>query len=118
MDFPSSQPSVPGQNHDADFDAELRSAKVEIPLHGSFQTDVWGRIAAAREATNATRYTRWMEAFSNLLERPLAATTALMVMTAGGVWLGSRAEEPGPDGKFAYVQSVSPFIQPHATEHK
>jgi hypothetical protein len=118
MDSPSSQKSSNGHNPDADFDAVLRSAKIEIPLHASFQTEVWGRIAAARDATFAARFARWVEIFSHLLERPLAATTALLMMTAGGAWLGSRAVEPEPSGKLAYVQSVSPFAHPHSTEHK
>ena len=118
MDSPSSQKSRNGQNLDTDFDAVLRSAKIEIPLHASFQTEVWGRIAAARDSTYAARFARWVEGFSHLLERPLAATTALLMMTAGGAWLGSRAVEPEPSGKLAYVQSVSPFAHPHSTEHK
>ena len=118
MESPSSQNSKHGHNPDADFDAVLRSAKIEIPLHVSFQTEVWGRIAAARDATYAARFTRWVEGFSHLLERPLAATTALLMMTAGGVWLGLRAEEPESSGKLAYVQSVSPFAHPHSSVHK
>ena len=118
MAAPSSQHPVPSQNLDADFDAALRSAKVEIPLHSSFQMEVWGRIAAARDANLAARFTRWMEGVSNHLERPMAATAALLIMTASGAWLGSRAEQSAPDGKLAYVQSVSPFAQPHSTTHK
>ena len=118
MASPSSQHPVHSQNLEADFDAMLRSAKVAIPLHGPFQMEVWGRIAAARDATLAARFTRWMQGFSDHFERPVAATAALLIMTAGGAWLGSRAEQSAPYGKLAYVQSVSPFAQPHSTTHK
>lgn len=98
---------------DGDFDELLRSAKVEVPLPGAFQYEVWRRIAVAQESTLRARLARMLEPMLGLLSRPLAASASMVLMIFAGLWLGSLGDHPSRDAKLAYIESVSPFAQSH-----
>ena len=103
---------------DSGIDDLLRSAKVEVPLPGAFQSEVWRRIAVAQEATLAGRFSRALESFLGALTQPIAASAILLAMISGGLWAGSMGNEPVGDAKLAYVQSVSPFAHAHGGERR
>lgn len=103
---------------DPELDELLRSVKVRVPLPGTFQVEVWRRIAVSQEAALPVRISRWMDGFFNLLVRPTVATAAVLLMISAGAWLGSVGSDAGRDGKQAYVQSVSPFAQTHEGGHQ
>jgi|GEM_PF-656602 len=105
-----------GNQDDGAFDDLLRSAKVEVPLPGIFQYEVWRRIAAAQESTLMARLARTLEPILALLSRPIAASASMVLMVSAGLWLGSLGMDPVRDGKLAYVASVSPFAQRHQGE--
>lgn len=98
---------------DSGFDRLLRSAKVEVPLPGTFQSEVWRRIAVAQESTLAGRFTRLLDSLMSGLTQPVAASAVILTMISGGLWFGSLGEDPVRDAKLAYVQSVSPFAHAH-----
>ena len=54
---------------DPELDELLRSVKVRVPLPGTFQVEVWRRIAVSQEAALPVRISRWMDGFFNLLVR-------------------------------------------------
>ena len=91
------------------FDELLRSAEVEVPLPGAFQSEVWRRIATAQESTFKERCSRAIEGLFGFMAQPVAASAMVLTMIGAGLWLGSVGEEPLRDGKLTYVQSVSPF---------
>ena len=105
-----------GIEDDGAFDEMLRLAKVEVPLPGAFQSDVWRRIAVDQESTLTARLARILDPILSLLNRPIAATASVVLMVSAGLWLGSLGAHPGRDGKLAYVESVSPFVQSHQGE--
>lgn len=80
-----------------------------MPLQDTFQRQVWCRIAAAQDASLSARMARWLDGMCSLLVRPVMATAAVLVMAAVGAWLGSADAHSVPNGKLAYVASVSPF---------
>lgn len=101
---------------DGAFDDLLRSAKVEVPLPGAFQFEVWRRIAVAHESTLMARLARIVDPIFGFLSRPLAASASVVLMIFAGLWLGSLGVHQARDGKLAYVESVSPFAQSHQGE--
>lgn len=118
MHASSSKSSSPSSQRDADFDALLHAATAEIPLHGSFQAEVWRRIATAQSATLSARLAQVLEGFFALLERPAAALVAVLAMVGAGAWLGIKDPPPNVSGKLAYVASVSPFADHQAGEQQ
>lgn len=109
MDASSSKSSTTSSQRDAEFDALLRAAPAEIPLHGSFQAEVWRRIATAQSATLSARLAQVAEGFFALLGRPAMAMAAVLTMVVAGGWFGLKDTPPSMSGKLAYVASVSPF---------
>ena len=108
----------PASSEDSAFDNFLRPAKVEVPLRGAFQSEVWRRIAVAQETTLAGRFSRFLESFSGALTQPVAAGAVLLAMISGGLWFGSMSGEPVRDAKLSYVQSISPFAHAHGGESR
>lgn len=108
----------PSSGEDAAFDTLLRTAQVEVPLRGAFQSEVWRRIAVAQEITMAGRFTRHLELFVGALTRPMAAAVVLLAMISGGLWVGSLKSGQGKDAKLSYVQSISPFAHAHRGESR
>lgn len=106
------------ERNDLALDDILRSIKVEVPLPCAFQSEVWRLIAVRHQATMAGRFSCWMEKVFGSLVGPLPATATLLLMTSAGIWFGSKGSEPGDDGKFAYVRSVSPFAAEHEGGHR
>ena len=96
---------------DAGFAQFLRSANLEVPLPGTFQSEVWRRIAVARESTLTGLLAHALESLLNSLAQPVAASVLVLATISTGLWFGARSTEPGRDAKLAYVQSVSPFIE-------
>ena len=84
-----------------------------MPLPGAFQAEVWRRISQAQEDSLGARWARNWEALLSLLVRPAVAGTAVALMVAAGLFFGSSGQSPSQDGKLAYVESVSPFVQAH-----
>ena len=112
MDQPST--NIPNAQDDLGLDDLLRSAKVEVPLPGTFQAEVWRRIAVAQEATFSARLAQWTESVFGALVRPAWAAAAVAVMASTGAWLGLKGPgDTSTDGRVAYVQSVSPFAHSH-----
>ena len=105
--------STPPSDNEAGFDNLLRSARVNVPLPGAFQAEVWRRISQAQEDSLGARWARNWEALLSLLVRPAVAGTAVALMVAAGLFFGSSGQSPSQDGKLAYVESVSPFVQAH-----
>ncbi|MCB1096680.1 MAG: hypothetical protein KDN22_13970 [Verrucomicrobiae bacterium] len=97
--------------NDAGFDQLLRSANLEVPLPGAFQSEVWRRIAVARESTLTARLAHALESLLSSLAQPVAASVLVFATISAGLWFGARSTEPGHDAKLAYVQSVSPFVE-------
>ncbi len=98
---------------EADFDTVLRSAQATIPLHNSFQSEVWRRIATAQTAGPSARMAQFIEACLVWLGRPAVATAAVLTMFTTGVWLGLKETPAKVSGKLAYIESISPFAEPH-----
>ncbi|MFN0129981.1 MAG: hypothetical protein ACKV19_25230 [Verrucomicrobiales bacterium] len=107
-----------GIQDDGAFDDWLRSAKVEVPLPGAFQSEVWRRIAVEQESTPMARLASLLDSILSALNRPVAATASVLLMVSAGLWLGSLGVPPARDGKFAYVESVSPFVPSHQGEDR
>jgi hypothetical protein len=101
---------------DGAFDELLRSAKAEVPLPGAFQSEVWQRIAVDQESTLMARLARILDPILSVLNRPIAASASVLLMVSAGLWLGSLRVYPARDGKLAYIESVSPFVQSHQGE--
>ncbi len=108
----------PEDSEDSSFDNFLRTATVELPLPGAFQADVWRRIAVCHQASIAVRFSCWMEKVFGWLGCPVPAAATLLFMISAGIWFGSQGSEPGENGKFAYVRSVSPFAAEHEGGHQ
>ena len=81
-------------NSDSEFDELLRLAKVEVPLPGAFQAEVWRRIAVAQEASFGTRLSRLLEAVFDTLVRPVTASAMVIGMVSAGLWFGSGGTKP------------------------
>ncbi len=107
------QKSPPSLEREADFDVVLRSAQTAVPLHSSFQSEVWRRIATAQATTLSARIAQFVEAFLAGLGRPAVAAAAVLTMVTAGAWLGVRQTPSGVPGKLAYIESISPFAEPH-----
>ena len=116
MEQQSSQ--APDSTGNIEFDDLLRAAKVKVPLPGTFQQQVWQRIAIAHEASFPVRLMRWLEALLGVFVRPAAATATVGLMISAGLWLGSMDGGTVRDDKSTYVQSVSPFAQLHRGESR
>lgn len=108
----------PEERNDPALDDFLRTAQVNVPLPEAFQADVWRRIAVRHQASIPVRFSSWMEKFFGSLVGPVPATATLLFMISAGIWFGSTGSEPGDDGKFAYVRSVSPFAAEHEGGHQ
>ena len=106
------------ERNDPALDDILRTAKVEVPLPGAFQSEVWRLIAVRHQASIAVRFSSWMEKVFGWFGGPVPATATLLFMISAGIWFGSNGSEPGDDGKFAYVRSVSPFAAEHEGGHQ
>ena len=107
-----------GSQDDGAFDEMLRLAKVEVPLPGAFQSEVWQRIAVDQEWTLMARLVRILDPILSVLNGPIAASASVLVMVSAGLWLGSLGVYPARDGKLAYIESVSPFVQAHQGEQR
>lgn len=117
---PSSSPKpTQAKGGDAELDALLRSATVEVPLPNSFQAEVWRRIAVKQDSAFPARFSRWLEGILRALVQPAGAAAAVAVTITAGAWLGSLETGAGKnDGKITYVQSISPFAaQAHEGGH-
>ena len=108
----------PKERNDPALDDFLRTAQVNVPLPDAFQTEVWRRIAVRHQASIVVRFSSCMEKVFGWLGGPVPATATLLFMISAGIWFGSKASEPGDDGKFAYVRSVSPFAAEHEGGHQ
>lgn len=97
--------------NDSELDKLLRSAGNELPLPVSFNRTVWQRIESS--ASESFGFRGWLERVSYQLTKPLAATTAVIAMTALGLGLGADSASHPENLKTAYVQSVSPFMSSH-----
>lgn len=102
---PQNFPGTP----DPDFDGLLRRSGGGVRLPSSFDHEVWRRIETAEDTAPGNPLARGLDAFLSALLRPAMAAAAIMIAAAGGLWLGSRVEPPGPEGKTAYVRAISPF---------
>jgi hypothetical protein len=102
-----------GPPDDGAFDEMLRSTKVEVPLPGAFQAEVWRRIAVHEDSAPLVRLTLALKPVLSLFNRPLAASASVLLTVLVGLWLGSLEAHPARDGKLDYVESISPFAQSH-----
>ena len=97
--------------NDSEFDDLLRTARGEGPLPASFRQGVWHRIenAAAESAPGLG----WIHDLIAVFARPWAAAAGVAATVMAGLWLGAASIPKANEAKFAYAESISPFI--HAT---
>lgn len=100
--------------NDSKFDNLLRSARVEVPLPGAFQAEVWRRIAREQDDTLKSRFAQFVRSLFEVLSNPVAATVMVLTIVLAGLWFGSMNPAAAHDAKIAYVQSVSPFAASHS----
>lgn len=99
--------------NDSKFDNLLRAVKVEVPLPGAFQAEVWRRIAQEQENSLKFRFSQFVRSFFEVISNPVAATALVLTTVLTGLWFGSMNPTADHDAKTAYVQSVSPFAASH-----
>ena len=72
-------------NNSDDLSAKLRAWQVEPPVPGSFQREVWQRIAARQTAREAAFWPRLAQWFSAQLGRPRFALALVVVSLSAGL---------------------------------
>jgi hypothetical protein len=99
--------------NDFELDQLLESAQTTVTPHAGFQREVWLRIEAAEAKVWKPRLNLITERFFDWLALPPVALATCSVMLAAGIWTGLEAGNTAPQGKMAYIQSISPFAQTH-----
>lgn len=98
---------------DLELDKLLELAQVKMVPHGGFQREVWLRIEVAETKGCRPRLSQIAERLFTWLALPPVALATCSLMLAAGVWSGLESGNLAPQGKMAYVQSISPFAQSH-----
>ena len=80
----------PEEPNEAALDEVLRKARLEVPLVGTFQADVWRRIAVRQKSSMPLQFVKWMEKIFGALVRPMPAAATLFFMISAGVWFGAK----------------------------
>ncbi|MEN9284815.1 MAG: hypothetical protein RLZZ179_2308 [Verrucomicrobiota bacterium] len=101
---------------DTELDGLLRQSKLHVEMPPTFQAEVWRRIAMAEEASLWRRVAHWLEMPLGWVAKPLGAVALCALTVAGGLLLGGREKSRRPDGRVAYLESVSPFVVMHRSE--
>ena len=86
-----------------DLDDLLRSWSPDAIEASTFKRDVWRRIEQSRSAAER------VQGFFEWLARPRIASLAAVVVTIGGVFIGSLFA--GHDAQRAYLRDVDPYAQ-------
>jgi hypothetical protein len=101
---------------DTELEGLLRQSKPTVKMPPTFQTEVWRRIAMAEEASLWSRVARWLEMPLGWAAKPLGAVALCALTVGGGLLLGGREKSRRPDGRVAYLESVSPFVVTQQSE--
>lgn len=97
--------------NDSELDQLLRDSEPRVAMRPGFQREVWLRIETSETSGWKTVLQCMWSRIADRLALPQVATATCAAAVLAGVLLGAMSGKSASANGFAYVRSISPFVQ-------